>query len=218
MDSRRSRGSLRHPIIADLIAHAEPVTAVRSFRGTANRRLHLERMRRWPEQLIALGDAVAAFNPIYGQGMSVAAVGAEVLDAMLRRRRPIAGGTPAGFGRRFQRQLARANADARTLATSEDLRMPTTMGARVTPTMHAQHRYVDRVVTAATTNPTAAEAYVRVLSLLDRPTSMFHPRVLAAAVQPRRPNLAGPLPAAVGRTMSEARTGGTLAPVGDRGR
>ena len=59
--------SLRHPIIADTLTAAEPVTPIRGYRGTGNLLWHYERMRRWPERFVVLGDAVCAFNPIYGQ-------------------------------------------------------------------------------------------------------------------------------------------------------
>src|SRR5262249_19764425 len=102
--------SLRHPIIADALAAAEPLTPIRTYRGTVNRLCHYERMPRWPERFAVLGDAVCAFNPVYGQGMTVAAIAAETLDSCLRGHR---GWYPAGhldgLARRYQRRLARAN-------------------------------------------------------------------------------------------------------------
>lgn len=178
--------SLRHPVIADALAAAEPVTAIRGYRGTANRLWHYERMRRWPERLVVLGDAVCAFNPIYGQGMSTAAIASETLDACLceqRRRRPA--GDLSGLARRFQRRLARRNADPWMLSTGEDLRYPTTTGARVTTAMRLQHRYLDRVAVAATRDVATADSFIKVMGLLARPTSLFTPRVLAGAARAR---------------------------------
>jgi 2-polyprenyl-6-methoxyphenol hydroxylase-like FAD-dependent oxidoreductase len=176
--------SLRSPVIAEALAAAEPVTEVRAHRGTSNRQWHFERMPRWPERLVVLGDAVCAFNPVYGQGLSTAAVAAEALDSCLRaqrRRRPA--GDLEGMARRFQRELARRNADPWMLSTGEDLRFPTTTGTQVTTALRLQHRYLDRVVTAATRYPAVADAYVRVLGMLDRPTALFAPRVLSAAMR-----------------------------------
>lgn len=79
--------SLRHPLIADMLANAEPVTPIRGYHGTANRLWHYERMARWPERFVVLGDAVCAFNPVYGQGISTAAVAgtyAQVLGMLTR--------------------------------------------------------------------------------------------------------------------------------------
>lgn len=176
--------SLRDPVIADAVEAAEPVTPIRGYHGTANRRWHFERMRRWPERFVVFGDAVCAFNPIYGQGISAAAIAAETLDSCLReqrRRRPA--DDLDGMARRFQRRVARANADAWLMSTGEDLRFPTTTGAHVSAVTRLQHRYLDRVVAATTRNPAVADTYVQVIGMLARPTSLFAPRILAAAMR-----------------------------------
>lgn len=176
--------SLRHPLIAHAIADAEPVTPIRAHRGTTNRQWHFERMPRWPDGLIALGDAVCAFNPIYGQGMTTAAVAAEILDACLRvHRRQHRDGDLGGLAMKFQRQLARGNADPWMLSTGEDLRFPTTTGMQVGLTTRWMHRYLDRIAAACSHDPAVADAYVRVLGMLDRPTVLFSPRIVAAAAR-----------------------------------
>ncbi len=186
--------SLRHPVIADALAAAEPVTPIRSYRGTANRLWRYERMPHWPERFVVLGDAVCAFNPIYGQGMSTAAVAAETLDACLReqRRRPAA--ELDGLARRCQRRLARVNADPWMLSTWEDLRYPTTTGRPVSATIRLVHRYLDRVLAAATHDPATADSFVQVVGMLAPSTSLFAPRVLAAAACARPHGDATPPP------------------------
>ncbi|MFD0384818.1 FAD-dependent monooxygenase [Streptomyces stramineus] len=74
---------LRHPLIADLIAGAEPLTDVHLTRSTVNRRRFFERLPSPPEGFAVLGDAVATFNPVYGQGLSVAAQCAVALRGLL---------------------------------------------------------------------------------------------------------------------------------------
>jgi len=184
--------SLRHPVIAEALAAAEPITPIRGYRGTANRLWRYERMRRWPERFVVLGDAVCAFNPIYGQGMSTAALAAETLDTCLReqRRRRGADGSHGtdeldGLARRCQRRLARANADPWMLSTGEDLRYPTTTGMPVSATIRLVHRYLDRVLAATTHDPTIADSFLQVVGLLTRSTSLFTPRVLIAAARAR---------------------------------
>ncbi|PZS30281.1 MAG: 2-polyprenyl-6-methoxyphenol hydroxylase-like oxidoreductase [Pseudonocardiales bacterium] len=186
--------SLRHPVIADAVATAEPMSPIRGHRGTANRLWHYERMRCWPERFVVLGDAVCAFNPVYGQGMSTAALAADTLDTCLReQRRRRRADDLDGLARRFQRRLARRNAGPWMLSTGEDLRYPTTTGGRVTAVTRLQHRYLDRVVVATTQDPAIADAYTQVLGLLARPTSLFAPRVLAAAARARPNGERGPL-------------------------
>jgi 2-polyprenyl-6-methoxyphenol hydroxylase-like FAD-dependent oxidoreductase len=179
--------SLSSPLIAEAIADAEPVTEIRGHRGTTNRQWHFERMPRWPDRFVVLGDAVCAFNPIYGQGMTTAAVGAETLDACLRKqrlRRPA--GDLDGLARRFQRALARRNADAWMFSTGEDLRFPTTTGMTAGRVLRAQHRYLDRIEAASTRDPAVGDVYVRAFGMLERPTALFRPRMVAAAVRAGR--------------------------------
>jgi 2-polyprenyl-6-methoxyphenol hydroxylase-like FAD-dependent oxidoreductase len=177
--------SLRSPVIADALVGAEPLAPVRGHRGTANRQWHLERMTRRPERFVVLGDAVCAFNPVYGQGMSTAAVAAETLDGCLAEHlRDHSGRDLAGLAVRFQRRLARRNASSWALSTGEDLRFPSTTGMRAGPVLRARHRYLDRLALAATTDTAVAEAYVRVVGMLDEPTVLFRPRVLVAAFRP----------------------------------
>jgi 2-polyprenyl-6-methoxyphenol hydroxylase-like FAD-dependent oxidoreductase len=74
--------ALGSPVLTDLVAAAEPLGAVRPYRVTANRRRYFER-RPGTAGLVVLGDALAATNPVYSHGMSVAALGALRLDREL---------------------------------------------------------------------------------------------------------------------------------------
>jgi 2-polyprenyl-6-methoxyphenol hydroxylase-like FAD-dependent oxidoreductase len=130
--------SLRHPVIADALAAADPVTPIHRYHGTANRWWHYKRMHHWPQRFIVLDDAACAFNPLYAQGMSTAAVAAKTLDTCLRdhqRRHPV--DDLDGLARRFQQRLARANTNPWMLSTWEDLRYPTTTGMQVSATTQA---------------------------------------------------------------------------------
>ena len=178
---------LASPVIADTIADAEPVSDIRGHRGTANRLVHYERMPRWPERFVALGDAVCAFNPVYGQGMTTAAIAAQTLDECLQaQRRWRLVGDLEGMARRFHRELARRNRDPWMLSTGEDLRYPTTTGMTAGRILRAQHRYLDRIEAASTRDPAVGDVYARAFGMLERPTTLFRPRVVAAAIRAGR--------------------------------
>ncbi|MGW3308323.1 FAD-dependent oxidoreductase [Streptomyces sp. NPDC001073] len=179
--------TLRHPLVAQLLAHAEPLTDVTVTHSTANRRFHFERLKAWPEGLIALGDAVAAFNPIYGHGMSVAAQGA------LAVRRLLSSGHTDGFARAAQRAIAQPVNVAWSLATGQDVHFASTEGKSPNLADQLLRRYVSRLSRTATGSFYAATALTDVLTLEAPPTTLVRPGVLLASVLgPLRPQLDGP--------------------------
>ncbi|MEV6537209.1 pyridine nucleotide-disulfide oxidoreductase [Streptomyces sp. NPDC051639] len=179
--------SLRHPVVADLLKHAEPLTEVTATHSTANHRFYYERLKARPEGLIALGDAVAAFNPIYGHGMSVAAQGALAVRELL------SAGISPDFARQAQRAIARPIDVAWSLAVGQDILYPTTTGKRATRADRLLHSYVSRLSRTATGNFRVATVLTDVLTLEAPPTVLLRPDILlAAAIGPLRPPLNGP--------------------------
>jgi len=117
--------SLRSAAVYEAIAEADPLTPIAGQRATENRLRHYDRLGRFPEGVVAVGDAVCAFNPVYGQGMTAAAIGADVLDRWLRAEPSL---LDQNRGRVFQQALARATAAAWQLSTGADYRFRTTEG------------------------------------------------------------------------------------------
>jgi 2-polyprenyl-6-methoxyphenol hydroxylase-like FAD-dependent oxidoreductase len=113
---------LRDPVVAELAAVLEPVGDVAVYRQTGNRRHAYGHTRSWPVGLLVVGDALCAFNPVYGQGITVAACQAELLRAQLRER--LSPGMPlsAADTRRIQRRLHDVTDLPWAVATGEDLR------------------------------------------------------------------------------------------------
>lgn len=170
--------ALPDPSLYEAIRVAEPVSPIRGYRTPQNRLRRFDRLARWPDGFVAVADAVCAFNPIYGQGMTVAAMGAERLAAALARE---AGGGRPGFARRFQRDLGKTVAAPWLIASGEDLRwrVPAT-GTRPAPGSGLARRYVERVLRRARRDPAVSAAYLGVIAMMAQPASLFAPRVLLA--------------------------------------
>ncbi|KUL44889.1 pyridine nucleotide-disulfide oxidoreductase [Streptomyces regalis] len=186
---RYAREELPHPVIAELLAHAEPLTDVAYTRTTANRRHYYERMPVWPENFAVLGDALCALNPIYGHGMSVAAQGAVALREVIRRQ----GWGSAGLSRRIQRAVARPASAAWDLALGMDVFYPGATENGPTLRDRLLAAYVGRLLYTATGNGRIARRVTDVTSLERGAEVLLAPSVLLAAVMgPLKPALSGP--------------------------
>jgi len=175
--------SLRVPIIYDAIRGAEPVTPIKTHRATENRLRRFERAKQLPENFVLLGDAVCAFNPVYGQGMTIASLGAITLRETLRQQERLhPDGSWTGFARRFQKQLAKVNKTPWLLATGEDYRYSETDGAGAGLMTRFMHRYMDHVFQLATETVVVRKPLLEAFNLLVPPTVLFQPRVLFRVV------------------------------------
>lgn len=172
--------SLRSPILYEIIKDAQPLSPIYGYRRAENRLRHYERLARLPEGLVAIGDAVCAFNPIYGQGMTAAAMSALTLARCLSEQSQH---RFTGFAYRFQHQLAKVNATAWMMATSEDLRWATTKGGQPTTSQRLLHWYLDQVRRLTVEHPDALQAFMEVLHLIKPPATLFQPAILVPVLQ-----------------------------------
>ncbi|HEX5103112.1 MAG TPA: hypothetical protein VFV87_04845, partial [Pirellulaceae bacterium] len=161
---------LSSPLIHDFLRSAEPVSEIQVFKYPASLRRRYERLKQFPEGLLVLGDALCSFNPIYGQGMSTAALEAVLLGECLQHSEP-------RLAQRFFRGAARiVDVPWQTAATS-DLQFPQVRGKR--PLLSGlANAYQSLVHRAAQADPEVALAFHRVANLLERPASLLRPRIL----------------------------------------
>lgn len=178
---------LRSPMLYEAIKDALPVSPIHGYREVANKRRHYEKLARQPDNFLVTGDAACSFNPVYGQGMSTAAMGAQTLEECLRGSRS---GDSTGLSRRFQRKLAKVNAGPWLLATGEDFRVRQTDGGKATLSTRLTHRYMDRVLELSLRDLAVRQTFLEVFGMLKQPTALFGPaiatKVLREAIRHRK--------------------------------
>ncbi|MGW6394131.1 FAD-dependent oxidoreductase [Streptomyces sp. NPDC055103] len=174
---------LPDPVISRWLAEAEPASPVYGFRKTANIRRRYDRQGRRPAGFLATGDALCAFNPIYGQGMAVAALSAVAL------RRALADPKRTPTTRRVQRALFDASRQAWDISTGADKKMPGALGDAAAPGTldKAVDWYLTRVQERAAGDPVVGAPFRRALTLTAPLTVLFAPAVAKAV-------LFGPVP------------------------
>ena len=162
--------SLAAPEVYNVIKDAEPLSDIVTYRFKASLRRHYERLSSFPEGFLVFGDAICSFNPIYGQGMSVAAMEALDLQQALRQ------GTEQLWWR-FFRRAARSIDMPWQIVVSGDLRFPEVEGRR-TASIRFINAYMARLHRTAHHDPVVARAFNDVASLLAPPQSLMRPGIL----------------------------------------
>jgi hypothetical protein len=178
--------SLRDRRLYNAVRNAERLTPIYTYRATENRQLHFHLLDDWPEGLIVVGDAVCAFNPVYAQGMSTAAIEAARLHRLLCD----SGATPE-LGRVFQQEIARIVQSPWILATSSDSRYRSVEGARVSRKAKVMHWYLDQVLRLGTTDKWVRRRFLEVQGMLRDGSAILKPdmlfRVLLGLLRSRVP-------------------------------
>ena len=175
---------LRDPLIAEIVANLEPDGDVAIHRQTANRRLDYGSAPDWPAGLLVVGDAMCAFNPIYGQGITVAALQAELLRTAL----------VTSPSRQIQRKLSALVDLPWSVATSEDLRMPTSAGEQ-NLRQRAMGVWLTRMIQlAAAGDEPCTRAFARVYHLMGSPLLLVSPPVVHAVARSVLTGVPAPAP------------------------
>lgn len=151
--------------IYDVISKAEPLCEPFQARFPANLRRRYEHLARFPVGYLVFGDAISCFNPVYGQGMSVACMQARALKQTFAEGRD-------DLATRFFIRAAKVVDSPWDIAVGADLRIPTATGPRTKKTSMLNW-YVARLHRAAQKDPVAALAFHRVANLLDPPPNLM---------------------------------------------
>jgi 2-polyprenyl-6-methoxyphenol hydroxylase-like FAD-dependent oxidoreductase len=167
----------RHEILSEDVSY---------YPFPSNHRRYYEELDRFPDGLIVVGDAIASYNPVYGQGMSVAALHALVLHHTL------ADNGLGGLAVQFFDEAERVIDTAWLMAVGADFQFPQTTGPRPRGA-GLMGWYLSRLTKKAHTDEELAEHLFRVIMMEKPPTSLFRPGVMGRVLRPslqllHRPN------------------------------
>jgi 2-polyprenyl-6-methoxyphenol hydroxylase-like FAD-dependent oxidoreductase len=172
--------SLDAPDISDFLQHAHPVSPFRKYGMRDCEMLHVDRLDRFPERLLAVGDTVCSLNPVYGQGMTKAAI--EVAKLWDELASHLASNTTLdGFSDRIRRCLPDAAAAAAwRMTTGADMCFAQTRGRRRVGD-EIRVRYVKRILLRAMEDLDARSRMLDVTMLCKSPRSLLNPRMMLYA-------------------------------------
>lgn len=183
---REFLGSFGRTEFIDLLEHSEIVKPLVPWRNTTNRLRDYASLASRPENFVVLGDATAAFNPVYGQGMSAVSMQAELLRNEMRTWLGERSGDLKGFAEHFQKVIdAAIIQDCWAFSAGTDLGIP---GVEVNGEPHHEERtqeqmYVDRVLALATEDAEIASKVWEMIQIVRGPEWMSEPDVQAKVTQ-----------------------------------
>lgn len=160
--------------ISRIVHDAPLLSSITRYGFPFSQRRRYERLRRFPERFLVMGDAIASFNPIYGQGMTVAACEALALRCSLAR-------GLAELHRSFFAAAAKSIDNPWQIAVGADLSIPSVQGKR--PFIkRAINAYMRKVFVAAEHDAAVTVAFRNVTQMLNSPASLFHPAIVARVI------------------------------------
>ena len=178
-------GRQPYPFARQWLDTARPVSPVRGFLRTENVRRAYDQVV--PEGLLVTGDALCALNPVFGQGMSTAALDAVALDESLGAGRP---------NRGTQAALLAASAQAWSISTGADKVRPGVTGNAAGRSLRDKVSgwYLARVQERCGVNPEVQATFRRVMALLAPPEELFRPAVVRSVLFQRAASAGGEPP------------------------
>jgi hypothetical protein len=186
---RKFAESLEHPALFQVIQQGTPTSAIFTYRFPAHVWNHYDRLNDLPENLLVMGDALCSFNPIYGQGMTVAALEAQVLGRCASETKDLTIDTKRK-GKYF-RGISGITKAAWAMATGADLAYPQAdirrpFGSGVI------NRYIEHLISLTCSDEKALMAWNQVTQM-KRPMSILFAPSIASRVL-RRAVTGGPMP------------------------
>ena len=180
-----------HPWVGEDIEH---------YPFPSNRRHRYETLDQFPDGLLVVGDAIASFNPVYAQGMSVAALEALVLHHCLAEGRET-------LALRFFERVKPVVDIAWNMAVGADFGFSETKGPKPRGT-GIMNWYLGRLLRRAQTDSVLTDAFVRVQMMERPPSSLMRPRIVWRVLAPRRRASRSEPPRVAGQYDEEGRSSG----------
>jgi flavin-dependent dehydrogenase len=166
-------------IFYDTWRAAEQVNEIRTTRTSTNRLRHWHALSARPGGFLAIGDAVAAFNPVYGQGITTAALQSKALQRRLQEDDHV-----GDMVDRFPQDAMDLTTFAWASSTLGDLQFPkteTTNADAVAPSAEEMF-YLKQLRLLSTENAYVAQQYFQAISFM-RPDWLATPELQRLAME-----------------------------------
>ncbi|EEL81854.1 NADPH-dependent glutamate synthase beta chain and oxidoreductase [Bacillus cereus AH1271] len=167
--------------VTDFLNKAEPISHIKTYKIPYQVRRRFDLVNDLPERLLVVGDAFCRFDPVFGQGVSVAAMEAHQLQLLLQRRQKL----NKAFTQRFYKETAHIIQTPWEMTTTEISRHPQ-LKRELTIKQKFQLWYTKQIYELSASDSDIYIRLVRVMNLIRSPFHLFHPKVLLAVLLKRK--------------------------------
>ena len=162
---------LPHPVIHDMLVRAEPVSNFKTYKIPYGVWYRYDQMPNFPQRLIPLGEALTSFNPMYGQGMSLAA------GQALSLREAISEGMDVDMKSRYFEGCNTLNGVGWSVMETRDFAYDCTSGERPID-LERRWKSAAGIRQLSETDAEVHSLSVHVTHLLESPTELARPEII----------------------------------------
>ncbi|HHT7154863.1 glutamate synthase [Bacillus thuringiensis serovar andalousiensis] len=167
--------------VTDFLNKAEGITDIKTYKIPYQVRRRFDLVNNVPEGLLVIGDAQCRFDPVFGQGVSVAAMEAHQLQLLLHDRKQL----DKTFTQQFYKKAATIIETPWDMTTTEISRHPQ-LKRELTTKQKFQLWYTKQIYRLSASNSDVYIRLVRVMNLIRSPFHLFHPKVLLSVLLNRK--------------------------------
>ncbi|QQN86089.1 FAD-dependent oxidoreductase [Bacillus toyonensis] len=173
--------NLSIPNVTEFLNKAEGITDIKTYKIPYQVRRRFDLVNNVPEGLLVVGDAQCRFDPVFGQGVSVAAMEAHQLQLLLQSRKQL----DKTFTQQFYKKTADIIETPWDMTTTEISRHPK-LKRELTTKQKFQLWYTKQIYRLSASDSDVYIRLVRVMNLIRSPFHLFHPKVLLAVLLNRK--------------------------------
>ncbi|MFF2880254.1 FAD-dependent oxidoreductase [Bacillus toyonensis] len=173
--------NLSIPNVTEFLNKAEGITDIKTYKIPYQVRRRFDLVNNVPEGLLVVGDAQCRFDPVFGQGVSVAAMEAHQLQLLLQSRKQL----DKTFTQQFYKKTADIIETPWDMTTTEISRHPQ-LKKELTTKQKFQLWYTKQIYRLSASDSDVYIRLVRVMNLIRSPFHLFHPKVLLAVLLNRK--------------------------------
>ena len=154
--------------VTDFLNKAEGITDIKTYKIPYQVRRRFDLVNNVPEGLLVVGDAQCRFDPVFGQGVSVAAMEAHQLQLLLQGRKQL----DKTFTQQFYKKAATIIETPWDMTTTEISRHPQ-LKRELTTKQKFQLWYTKQIYRLSASNSDVYIRLVRVMNLIRSPFHLF---------------------------------------------